>query len=54
MKFFLKCLWCSIFHKKYFSWINVPGGDWAIQRCSKCNQIWTVPKTNAIGDRVVI
>ena len=46
---FLHELWCKLAHRKH--WYFYGYGDWRIQRCDKCDEVWVVPAHEARGPR---
>ncbi len=44
-----RTIWCSIAHRAH--WYFYGYGDWRIQRCGKCDDVWVVPYHQAKGPR---
>lgn len=42
-------LWCSLTHRRHWFWYG--HGDYRIQQCGKCGDVWPVPFQHVKGER---
>lgn len=47
--FILKEIWCLLTHRKHKSWSG--HGDYRLQRCDKCGDVWPVMAHAVVGPR---